>query len=125
MSGTPCRPCSSAADPGERSHPQRGLARAAGRGWHARRVASRGDPVTPGWRLVHIGFEGDAVEIDGLNPWTVDDWGHSLGRITVARPSYPAQRHDMDRYRFFGPRGMVESAAGEFSNGVWGLYAPS
>jgi hypothetical protein len=80
--------------------------------------------VTPGWRLVHIGFEGDAVEIDGLNPWAAGAWGASLGRIVVAHPSYPAQRHDMDRYRAAGPAGSVEFAAGEFSNGVWGLYAP-
>lgn len=73
---------------------------------------------------MHIGFESDAVEINGLNPWSVNEWGHSLGRITVAHPSYPAQRHDMDKYRVQGPSGIVQFAAGEFSNGIWGLYAP-
>lgn len=72
---------------------------------------------------MHIGFEGDVVEIDGLNPWTAD-WGQPLGRITVAHPSYPAQRHHMYKYRVAGPNGIVEFAAGEFSNGVWGLYSP-
>lgn len=87
-------------------------------------VSARQYGLTPGWSLVHIGFEGDAVDIDGLNPWTAGDWGPSIGSITVAHPSYPAQRHTMSTYRVLGPSGLVEFAAGEFSNGVWGLYVP-
>lgn len=74
---------------------------------------------------MHIGLEGDAVDIEGLNPWAVSDWGPSIGRITVAHPSHPAERHTMSTYRVPGPSGMVEFAAGEFSNGVWGHYAPA
>lgn len=74
---------------------------------------------------MRIGFEGDAVDIDGLNPWMVSDWGPSIGCITVAHPTYPAQRHTMNSYRVPGPSGAVAFAAGEFWNGVWGHYAPA
>lgn len=89
-----------------------------------RLVSAREHEVTPGWSLAHIGFEGDAVSINGLNPWTVGGWGPSTGSIRVAHPSYPAQHHTKCTYRVVGPSGLVEFAAGEFSNGVWGLYVP-
>jgi hypothetical protein len=76
--------------------------------------------VTPGWRLVHIGFERDVVEVAGVNVWDACPWGPSLGRITVAHPQYPEQRHAMDVHR--PPGSGVEFASGEFSNGVWGFY---
>ncbi|MFN8076058.1 MAG: hypothetical protein U0Q15_11635 [Kineosporiaceae bacterium] len=79
--------------------------------------------VTPGWRLVRIGVEGDDVDVDGVNPWSLAAWGAPLGTIVVAHPSYPAQRHIMSIYRPFRPGGgPVEFAAGEFSNGVWGIF---
>jgi hypothetical protein len=49
--------------------------------------------VTPGWCLLHIGFEGDDVSVAGINPWKVTDWTSTGERIVVAHPSYPAQRH--------------------------------
>ena len=77
--------------------------------------------VTPGWRFLHVGFEGDQVELDGVRLWGVD-WGRSQGRIVVAHPSYPDQRHLMWIYRIPTERGVVAFAAGEFSNGVWGFF---
>lgn len=81
------------------------------------------DRVTPGWAFVHIGFEGDDVEIRGVNPWKAK-WVPRLFQITVAHPSYPAQRHTMWTYEIPGPDSIVVFAAGEFSNGVWGFYEP-
>lgn len=26
--------------------------------------------------LVHLGLDGDAVDVDGLSPWTASGWGH-------------------------------------------------
>jgi len=46
------------------------------------------------------------------------------GSITVAHPSYPAQRHTMFTYEAVAPSGTVAFAAGEFSNGVWGFFVP-
>jgi hypothetical protein len=81
--------------------------------------------VTPGWKHVAIGFEGDEVVLDGLNPWQLE-W-HSLEEpeITVAHPSYPQQRHPMWIYELRGQGKTVKFAAGEFSNGVWGFYIPA
>ena len=80
--------------------------------------------VTLGWNRVAIGFEGDAVSLDGLHPWQVK-W-HSLGEwITVSHPSYPQQRHDMRVYELRADRRIVTFAASEFSNGVWGFYVPA
>jgi hypothetical protein len=81
-------------------------------------------PISPGWEFVHIGFEGDVLQIGGLNPWTVE-WGQSVGRITVAHPQHPGQRHSLDIYRVVDSSGRpVMFAAGEFSNGVWGFFRP-
>jgi hypothetical protein len=80
------------------------------------------EQVTHGWRFVHIGFEGDGVEIAGVRLWEVYRWGRSRGRITVAHPDHPDQRHAMDVYRT--SEGAVDFAAGEFSNGVWGFFEP-
>lgn len=86
-------------------------------------MSSAGGDVAPGWKLVHIGFEGDDVDVAGVNPWSLGSWGASIGTITVAHPAYPMQRHQMWVYRLAGPSGApVEFAAGEFSNGVWGIF---
>jgi hypothetical protein len=47
------------------------------------------------------------------------------GRITVAHPSYPAQRHMMQVYVLDPEHAGPVFAAGEFSNGVWGIYVPA
>lgn len=81
--------------------------------------------VTPGWRLLHVGFEGDDVSVTGINLWEVGSWTSTGARITVAHPSYPAQRHTMQVY-VLDPRDAGSLfAAGEFSNGVWGIYVPA
>ena len=81
------------------------------------------DKITTGWRLVHIGLEGDDVSVAGINPWHAGGWTSTGVRITVAHPSYPAQRHTMRVY-ILDSQHEIEFAAGEFSNGVWGIYAP-
>ena len=78
------------------------------------------EAVTPGWRFLHIGFEGDAVELAGIRLWDID-WGRSLGKIIVAHPQYPDQRHPMWIYRIAD--GGVEFAAGS-SRMVSGASSP-
>ena len=80
--------------------------------------------VTPGWRLVHIGFEGDDVPVAGINPWSVVNGSSSGEKIIVAHPSHPAQRHTMRVYVVDPEDDGSVFAAGEFSNGVWGIYVP-
>lgn len=81
--------------------------------------------VTPGWTLVFIGTEGSAASLDGLDPWKLK-W-HQVRdfTITVAHPAYPHQRHVMSVHEIRCEVRTVRFAAGEFSNGVWGLYLPA
>jgi hypothetical protein len=81
-------------------------------------------PVTRGWKFVSIGFEGDEILINGLDPWR-SEW-HSIQEkpIVVAHPSYPEQRHTMWVYELRENGKVIKFAAGEFSNGVWGIYVP-
>lgn len=76
------------------------------------------------WRLTWIGMEGQPVEVAGVNLW-VADWESTGRRVTVAHPQYPAQRHVMNVYEVRGSMPRVRFAAGEFSNGVWGIFVPA
>ena len=79
-------------------------------------------PLTQGWRFVSIGFEGDEVLLDGLNPWQNEWYDLEEASIIVAHPSYPEQRHSMEISELRANGRTVKFAAGEFSNGVWGFY---
>ena len=81
------------------------------------------DEVTPGWQFLHIGREGDGVEIDGVRLWE-SRWVSTGGRITVAHPHYASQRHVMTTYRSDGTETPINFAAGEFSSGAWGFFVP-
>jgi hypothetical protein len=87
-------------------------------------VAQESEPITPGWRLVSIDLEGAHVEIRDVDIWS-SAWTSTGERITVAHPSFPAQRHTMFTYEIYGGDRSVPFAAGEFSNGVWGFFEPS
>lgn len=96
---------------------------ASGRGYslvpgHASTVTE----VTPGWRFVSIGFEGEVVNVDGANLWR-EEWRSLHERICVPHPSYPGERHTMFVYEL-AKSPSVRFAAGEFSNGVWGFFVP-
>jgi len=79
--------------------------------------------ITPGWRLLSIGPEAAPVKLRGYELWK-QKWSRCTdGRIIVAHPDHPHERHTMTLYRLdCAPDVMF--AAGEFSNGVWGFFAP-
>jgi hypothetical protein len=81
--------------------------------------------VSQGWRLLHIGFEGDDVSVAGINPWKVGKWISSGETITVAHPSYPAQRHTMWVYILDRNKPSPCSPLASSQNGVWGIYLPT
>ena len=66
------------------------------------------------------------VVLEGINPWQHErEWRRtSEDPITVGHPSYPAERHAMFVYELVLPNKKIKFAAGEFSNGVYGFYAP-
>jgi hypothetical protein len=56
-----------------------------------------------------------------MNPWEAE-WLSTHGRIVVAHPQYPSERHTMFTYVVAGTDPPVVFAAGEYSNGVYGFY---
>lgn len=82
------------------------------------------EEVTPGWRLVFIGVDGAIPAWGDFDPWKVKWRAVPPTTITVAHPSYPSQRHKMWTYELDGPEGAIRFAAGEFSNGIWGVFVP-
>lgn len=81
------------------------------------------DDVTPGRQFLHIGPEGDGVEVNAVRLWE-SQWVSAGGGITVAHPRYPYQSHVMTTYRIDGAETEVNFAAGEFLNGSCGFYVP-
>ena len=81
------------------------------------------DEVTGGWCLVRIAVEGDDTHVDAVNLWRCK-WVPTNGRITVSHPQHPAERHVMFTYQVAETDPPVAFSAGEFSNGVWGVYVP-
>jgi hypothetical protein len=79
--------------------------------------------ITPGWKLVSIGLDGEPVTVDDVDLWK-HEWRRCSESITVAHPSYPAERHTMFVYELVLPARRIKFAAGEFSNGVWGFFLP-
>ena len=75
------------------------------------------------WEPVATCYEGDVVVLLGVNPWA-HEWARvaSWGPVEVRHPEYPDEKHSAWRYEVPGPTGVVEFAAAELSNNVWGFY---
>jgi len=85
------------------------------------------DEFTKGWEPAHVGFEGAALSIGGINPWLHSELWRcvSPASIVVPHPSYPQQRHRASVYEITLQGKSIRFAATELSNGVWGFYVPS
>jgi hypothetical protein len=77
------------------------------------------------WALVGpLVGDGEPVSLRGLNPW------HYKWRLAndipvyVPHPEYPSQQHLLRVYEIRDDSKSVQFAAGELSNGVWGVYLP-
>ena len=79
------------------------------------------DDVTPGWGFVHIGLEAEDFPGIGRYVWH-RAWHTTLQTVLVTHPNYPTQRHSFTVYRLDADGGVVEFAAGEYSNNVWGFF---
>jgi hypothetical protein len=87
--------------------------------------AKDSDLETPGWVSAGIGFEGERLDVGGVNPWLGTPWISLHQWIVASHPAYRRQRHRADIYQLRGPAGSpVTFAAAELSNGVWGFYVP-
>lgn len=79
--------------------------------------------VTRGWRSASMCWDGDAFDLDGINPWQ-HEWVSRAERIVVAHPSYPAQRRDADVWVIRTSDRVIRFAAGEMSNLTWACFLP-
>ncbi|MCA0186589.1 MAG: hypothetical protein LCH90_11425 [Proteobacteria bacterium] len=82
------------------------------------------EDFTEGWEPLHIGLEGTALSIDGINPWMhVASWQRVQGaQIVVRHPSYRQERQRAWIYEVHSNGKTIRFAATELSNGVWGFY---
>ncbi|HOT33867.1 MAG TPA: hypothetical protein PLW15_05380, partial [Rhodoglobus sp.] len=78
---------------------------------------------TPGWRSAGIVFDGEPIDVDGINPWK-HSWVDTGEIVWMRHPSYPTQLHDMPMYLIAAEGRYITFAAGELSNTVWGFYLP-
>ena len=76
------------------------------------------------WAPVGVVFEGEAIQIHGLNPWE-HSWVPTGTTVELFHPSYPDQPETMSVYRIETPNGAVVFAAGELSAGVFGFFLPA
>lgn len=73
------------------------------------------------WKFVTVGTENDRTCIGDVAVWA-HEWHRVPGaKATVVDPHY-GQSFRFDVYRIRVADQVLEFAAGEFSNGVWGFY---
>ena len=77
------------------------------------------------WKFINIVTDGQAISIDGINPWKHEWIELDEDPIEVPHPSYPEQLHEMWIYKINTESKSIVFAAGEYSNCVWGFYVPS
>lgn len=83
------------------------------------------EELTLGWTPVHVGIEGDAISLNGINPWKFE-WKRILEEpIIVPHPSHLHERHQAWVYEVESSGKRLRFAAGELSPNVWGFYLPS
>lgn len=85
------------------------------------------EDFTQGWDPVHVGLEGTALSISGINPWLyANNWRRAQEeQIVVPHPSYRQERHRAWIYEITSNGKTARFAATELSNGVWGFYVQS
>jgi hypothetical protein len=76
----------------------------------------------PGWRPVHVGFEGDDFKIAGIDVWKSEWRTVQKASIRLWHPSYPSQLHDYSICEVGDPSAPVRFAVAELSNGVYGFF---
>lgn len=76
------------------------------------------------WVAVGVVSEGQAIRVEGVNPWSFEWQQLDETPIELPHPSYPNQRHSMWIYEIVAHGKLVRFAAGELSANVWGFYRP-
>ena len=75
------------------------------------------------WQHIRTITDGERFEINGLNIWD-HDWKTTGEKIQIKDPLY-RQDFTFSVYQINNDQNSAQFAAGEFSNGVWGVYIKS
>ena len=81
------------------------------------------EKVSTAWKFVGVNYDEKTFLIDGINVFA-HGWKSVDGEIAqVSDPLY-GQARRFSVYEITEKNSTIRFAAGEFSNGVWGFYAP-
>jgi len=75
----------------------------------------------PQWVHVFTSLEGEEREIQGIKIWQ-HHWQQVKGENALVQDPIHGQSHTFSVYLVRENETVVELAAGEFSNNVWGFY---
>ncbi len=75
----------------------------------------------PQWVHVATSLEGEDKKIKDVEIWE-QEWEPMEGEVALVKDPNYGQTHRFSVYRIQKDEKVVEFAAGEFSNGVWGFY---
>ena len=74
------------------------------------------------WQVVGVVFEGEAINIDGVNPWKAGFHRNGEAPVQLPHPSHPNQFHWFNVFEAECNGNTVTFAAAELSAGVVGFY---
>jgi hypothetical protein len=77
------------------------------------------------WKLLHLGAEGEAVSVGGINVWSAPWKSQGEEPVAAKHPACPGQEHLLKRYFIDAGGKAHEFAAGEVSPGVWLFLIPA
>jgi hypothetical protein len=81
--------------------------------------------VDPGWKLVNMVSDGQAISVCGVNPWNFEWRPVDVDEVVVSHPAHPLERHGMRVWEIDTGERMIRFAAGEYSPMIWGFYIRS
>ena len=76
------------------------------------------------WKDVHVGVEGDVVQIGGFKVWDMEWRRVQEEPIELPHPAHASEMHPFWVYDIGPADKPVRFAATELSPSVWGFYVP-
>ena len=73
------------------------------------------------WSSVHTRVEGEPALLDGVDVWK-HEWQQVPGEVATVIDPLHGQQYRFGVFRIREAGRVIEFAAGEFSNSVWGFF---
>lgn len=74
------------------------------------------------WKFAHIGFEGDGLQLGGVDVWKSKWVDAGVERAELPHPAYQHQIYRFDIYDIETANGHLRFAFTELSASVYGFY---